>query len=135
MALTEVAIPQNLIDDLSKSFRQGPMLDAGGRRMLPEEAVAKINGMSIVIQALEHPPPHFHVRFAGSNASFSIEDGSRLPNVKGLEKYERNIRKWWSENRCALIETWNRTRPDNCPVGPMAVPPDCLPNTEKPDRG
>jgi Domain of unknown function (DUF4160) len=135
MALTEIAIPQHLIDDLSESFRQGPMLDTHGLRMLTEEAVASINGMSIVIQAREHPPPHFHVRFAGSNASFRIEDGSRVPNVKGLEKYDHNIRKWWSENRCTLIDTWNRTRPDKCPVGPMAVPPECLPNTEKPDQG
>lgn len=134
MALTEVAIPQNLIDDLSESFRQGPMLDARGLRMLTEEAVAKINGMSIVIQALEHPPPHFHVRFAGCNASFSIEDGSRLPNVKGLEEYDHNIRKWWSENRCTFIDTWIEPDQTSAPSGLWLSRPDCLPNAEKPNR-
>lgn len=107
------------------------MLNDRGMRMLTEETVAKLNGMSIVIQALEHPPPHFHVRFAGGNASFNIEDGTRLPNVKGLEKFDHNIRKWWSDNRCTLIETWNRTRPDQCPVGSMVVPPECLPDEDE----
>jgi hypothetical protein len=130
LAVTEVAVPQALIDELSESFRQGPMVTSTGMRMLTEETVAKLDGMTIVIQADEHPPPHFHVRFAGGNASFSIADGVRLPKVKGLEKYDHNIRKWWANNRCTLIDTWNRTRPDKCPVGPMAVPPECEPDDD-----
>ncbi len=130
MSLTEVAIPQALIDDLAESFEMGRMIDASGMRMLTEDQVVRISGMSLVIQADEHPPPHFHVRFAGHNASFRLDDGTRLPGVKGLEKYDHNIKAWWKEHRCKLIETWNNTRPDKCPVGPMAVPPECQPSAK-----
>ena len=77
--------------------------------MLIKELVARINKMKIVIEADEHPPPHFHVMFAGENASFSIIDGRRLPKVKGLERYERNVHKGWREHYCTLIDVWNGT--------------------------
>jgi hypothetical protein len=125
MSVVEIAIPAELTKELEESFFQGPMLTESGLRMLNEEQVARIQKMSVVIQADEHPPPHFHVRFAGENASFSIADGKRLPKVKGLEKFEYNIRAWWKENYCVLIETWNRTRPSGCAVGPMVVPQEC----------
>ena len=127
MALAEVAVPQELVDELEESFYQGRMLNERGTRSLNEELVARINKMSIVIQADEHPPPHFHVKFAGENASFSITDGCRLPNIKGLEKYDHNIRKWWKQHYCKLIEVWNATRPSGCQVGPVPVPPECQP--------
>lgn len=127
MTLAEVAVPKELADELEESFYQGPMLDQRGTRLLNEELVARINKMSVVIQADEHPPPHFHVRFAGQNASFSIADGCRLPSVTGLEKYDHNIRKWWKQHYCKLIELWNDTRPSDCQVGPVPVPPECQP--------
>nr|QCL10658.1 hypothetical protein C6.5e_762 [Rhizobium rhizogenes] len=96
-----------------------------GLRMFNEEQVVRINNMSLVIFADEHPPPHFHVKFAGENASFSLADGKRLPGVKGLEKYDRNIRKWWTKYRCDLVKTWNNTRPANCQVGVVPLPPEC----------
>ncbi|MFC5066548.1 DUF4160 domain-containing protein [Flaviflagellibacter deserti] len=95
-------------------------------RFLTEKQVAKIHGLSVTIQANEHPPPHFHVRYAGEDASFSIADGERLPEVRGLEKWERNIFKWWKDNRCQLIRVWNQTRPRDCQVGPMDVPTECV---------
>lgn len=125
MALVEIPVPPELAAALEESFRQGAMWNADGVRLLTEDLVAKVDGVRIVIQADEHPPPHFHVRHAGENASFRIDDGSRLPNVRGLEKFEHNIRAWWKDNRCTLIEVWNRTRPTDCVVGPMDVPPEC----------
>jgi hypothetical protein len=95
--------------------------------MLNEELVDRLNKLSIVILADEHPPPHFHVKYAGENASFGISDGVRLPSVRGLEKYDHNIRKWWSAHYCKLIEVWNRTRPSDCLVGTVPVPPECQP--------
>lgn len=59
--------------------------------------------MVIVIQGDEHPPPHFHVRAAGESASFYITDGNRLPNMSGLNRYDKNIRKWWKQNKGNLI--------------------------------
>ena len=125
MPIIELQIPSELVDSLEKGFNQGAMLNAQGLRSLSEVTIARVNRMSIVIQADEHPPPHFHVRFAGENASFDIASGNRFRNVRGLEKYEHNIQKWWSENYCILIRVWNETRPYNCPVGLVAVPKEC----------
>lgn len=125
MALLGIPIAPALIADLEKSFLQGPMLDEFGARYLTEEAVAQLGKMSIQIQSNEHPPPHFHVIFSGENASFAIADGKRLPGTKGLEKFEKNIRKWWKTHKCELILAWNRLRPTDCSVGPIAVPSEC----------
>jgi hypothetical protein len=64
--------------------------------------VARVNGLSMKILANEHPPPHFHVAYSGEDASFSIVDGTRLPNIKGLERYDATIRHWWAENQKTL---------------------------------
>lgn len=127
MPLITVDLPEALIVELEESFVQGPMLDENGMRMLNEEQVGRLGGMSVQIQANEHPPPHFHVRYEGENASFSIADGVRLKGIKGLEKFDKNILHWWKENYCTLIEVWNRTRPTGCPVGEVEVPPECMP--------
>ena len=47
----------------------------------------------------------------------------RLPGVVGLERYERKIRDWWRENQRLLVEKWNISRPANCPIGPLELPP------------
>jgi hypothetical protein len=103
------------------------MLNTSGARMLNEEQVARFDGLSVQIQADEHPPPHFHVRGGGANVGFAIDDGRRLKGAKGLERYDRNIEKWWRDNKCELILTWNRLRPADCPVGIVPVPPECQP--------
>ena len=113
MSKREIAVPAELIKELEESFFQGPMLNEGGLRNLNEEQVARINKMSIKIWPDEHPPPHFHVKFAGEDASFGIADCKRLPNVKGLE------------NLCRLVDVWNSTRPSDCQVGAIPVPPEC----------
>lgn len=122
-----------LVRELEDSLNLGPMIDLAGRRMLNEEQVARFDGLSIQIQADEHPPPHFHVRGGGANVSFAINDCRRLKGAKGLERYERNIEKWWRDNRCVLILTWNKLRPADCPVGTVPVPPECQPPNEDAD--
>jgi len=121
-----VPVPESLADELQESFWQGPILDDQGRRLLAEEEVDRITKkMVVTINADEHPPPHFHVTYSGENASFHLSDGRRLPGIKGLERFDKNIRKWWKDNRCKLIAVWNDTRPTDCQVGPMPVPPEC----------
>ncbi|WP_162241336.1 DUF4160 domain-containing protein [Methylobacterium sp. Leaf113] len=100
-------------EDLDKQYKK--LLSKGIRPRL----VARIDGLSVKMWADEHPPPHFHVDFQGNSASFSIVTGDRLAGVRGLEKYDKQIRSWWQLNRPALIEIWNTTRPTNCPVGPI----------------
>lgn len=110
-----------LVEELAESFRQGPIIDDDGRRLLLELIVKKVDGLTIYIQSDEHPPPHFHVKYQGEDASFSILNGARLSGVVGLERYERNIRAWWSKNKSLLIEKWNISRPTDCTVGPIPV--------------
>ena len=86
------------------------------------ESIDVYKGLAIKIWADEHPPPHFHVAYQGQDASFSILDCTRLPGVKGLERHEQIIRDWWYRNRNLLIEKWNKSRPSDCPVGPILLP-------------
>lgn len=129
MIRREIVVPNKLIEELEDSFCQGPMLDERGLRVLNEEQVARLNKMAIKIWPDEHPPPHFHVKFAGEDASFSIADCSRLSDGKGLKKFDHNIKDWWRKNKCSLIAVWNDTRPNDCQVGRILVPPECEPQT------
>src|SRR5690242_16565930 len=124
MACVEVEIGGVALDQLSESFfwEQPQARPRGGSDFgALYEVVARVHGLKVKILADEHPPPHFHVSYQGEDASFSIVDCSRLPGVRGLERYERRIRVWWSENRTFLIEKWNTSRPTNCPVGPVVL--------------
>jgi len=123
---TEHELPAELAAELEDSFFQGPMFNEKGLRSLNEVQIARIGGLKVVIQFDEHPPPHFEVRYDGKKASFSIEDGARLPKIRGLENFDFNVKKWWKDNKCLLIKTWNQTRPSDCQVGFMAVPPECI---------
>lgn len=53
--------------------------------------------------------------------------------MKDLERYDRNIKTWWRENRCKLILAWNLLRTADCPVGTVPVPPECEPNKDEAD--
>jgi hypothetical protein len=119
MTSVEIELDSAEVEDLARSFRNGPMLNDRGPRLLEEQTVASIDGLRVVIFADEHPPPHFRVEFQGESASFAITDCERLRGNKGLEKYERNIKSWWRENRLFLIEKWNAFRPTDCTVGPV----------------
>ena len=115
----EIPLSGPIVEELEKSFQDGPIINDQGQRFLAEHFVEQIGGLKIDIYSDEHPPPHFCVSYQNENASFSIVDCGRLPNNRGLEKFERNIKKWWKKNRALLVETWNRTRPTDCPVGPI----------------
>ena len=115
----EISIDEELTEELRQSFCNGPIIDDNGQHLLLEEEVGRFKGLVASIFADEHPPPHFAVRYQGQTASFSIEDGERLPGNRGLEKFDKNIRKWWRDNKDALIERWNANRPSDCPVGPI----------------
>jgi hypothetical protein len=110
-----VEAPNALVEELAFSFQMGPVLE-DGKRFLTEELVAHLKGLKIQIFSKEHPPLHFRVSYAGETANYSIKDCSQLNG--DLKKWYRNIRLWHSENKSTLIETWNKTRPSDCPVGP-----------------
>ena len=106
---------QDLAVSLASDFQQGPIIDEQGLRYYTEQTIANLNGLKIEIFSDEHPPPHFRVSYAGETANFSIKDCTKLNG--DLNKWERNIRNWHATHKNDLIDTWNRTRPSDCPVG------------------
>ena len=73
--------------------------------------------VKVEIFSNEDPPPHFRVIYQGSTANYRITDCSRRDGSGQVLRYERKIKRWWSTNKKLLIDTWNDTRPDDCPVG------------------
>jgi len=115
-----VDIDDAVAAQLVESIRQGPVLqikDGEPIRSLNEETVARIEGLKIEIFANEHPPPHFRVKYQGSTANFTIAECRRMNGSGQILRFEKNVELWWSINKKTLIETWNRLRPSDCPVG------------------
>lgn len=121
-----------------------PVFDLLGRiRPNDEHSIEFIvdiyHGLRIMMFFDEHPPPHFAVKYNGETASFSIQACARLRGNKGLERYELKIREWWKDHKTLLIESWNRSRPSDCPVGPIeasdAKPPPPSPRKKKSKHG
>ena len=77
--------------------------------------VLEVSGLRVEIFSREHPPPHFRVRYAGETANYRISDCVQLNG--GLQRHYGFIQKWHARHKDDLIETWNRLRPSNCPVG------------------
>jgi hypothetical protein len=81
-----------------------------------KQLVAQVKGLRIEIYADEHPPPHFHVRAPGIDATFDILNCGLLRGT--VPGRERRLIEWWHRRgRSLLIRTWNQTRPTDCPVG------------------
>lgn len=52
-----------------------------------------------------HQAPHFHARFAGSEAVFDLQ-GKRIEGDLGL-RANRLVAEWCSERRAELSEAWS----------------------------
>jgi len=118
--MTEIRI--RLDEDLERQL-QGAIHRIGSDGIIRKHLVAWIDGkLRAEVRANEHPPPHFHITYNGEDASYSIETGLRLPNVYGLERYDKAIHFWWKAHRREIALTWNKSRPSGCPVGPINVP-------------
>ncbi|MBV1929382.1 MAG: DUF4160 domain-containing protein [Gammaproteobacteria bacterium] len=92
--------------------------DDGGELILTEirQLVARVNGLKIEIYSNEHPPPHFHVKSPNIDASFSIDDCSKLNG--NIERGDlKKIEYWHKRAKDLLIKHWNESRPTNCVVG------------------
>ena len=70
---------------------------------MPE--VSRFFGIVIAMYHDEHPPPHFHARYAGKTIQVGIGDGSVRgtfpPRALGL------VLEWWSLHQQELMENWD----------------------------
>jgi Domain of unknown function (DUF4160) len=114
------------IDDLAESLEallnSGCVIridESGEQRLLYTRAlVDNVNGLKIQIFADEHAPPHFHVTAPDIDAAFTIAD-CKLLRGQIDSKTQKLIIYWHKKSHEKLNEIWNRTRPSDCPVGPI----------------
>ena len=74
---------------------------------MPE--ICRFFGIVISLNYNDHPPPHFHVRYAEQKAIVAIEsltvlEGQLSPRAVGL------VMEWASAHRQELMEDWNLAR-------------------------
>lgn len=125
--IVKITLQQDVTDKLLLSMNRGRIIELKEESKNNEETVFlekafidRIKNLKVEIYSDEHPPPHFHVKTNdGDENSFRIDNAEPLYPNGGLKKWFKNIKKWHSENRYILIETWNEMRPTDCPVGPI----------------
>ena len=67
--------------------------------------VATFDGIKIMFYNDEHPPPHFHAKYAEHEAMIDIESPDVLEGLLPLPKL-RKVKAWAAERRQALLFTW-----------------------------
>lgn len=82
---------------------------------MPE--VDRFGGMVFSIRLREHPPPHFHVRYQGAEASVEITSGRvRTGNMPGKQLVE--IEAWRAGHEDWLLKAWAEIEQGNDPGKP-----------------
>ena len=71
-------------------------------------------GILIQMYWRDHPPPHFHARYAGYVAKFSIENFARLIGYLPPAQ-ERLVSRWAREHQDELREAWKLCQIGNPP--------------------
>lgn len=80
--------------------------------------VERIGALKIEIYPKEHAPPHFHVKGPDVDATFHLTTGRYIDGR--IDGRSRDVIEYWfGRARLKLIGVWNKTRPDDCPVGPV----------------
>ena len=69
--------------------------------------VSRFYGIAIYIYPGDHPPPHFHARYAGTDAQFSILEGALLAG-RPPRRVESLVREWAKLRREELLANWDR---------------------------
>ena len=76
-------------------------------RLVPE--ISRFFGIIVFMNYNDHPPPHFHVRYAEQRAIVAIEspavlEGNLSPRALGL------VMEWAAGHREELLEDWKLAR-------------------------
>lgn len=76
--------------------------------------VAIINGIAIAFYYDEHPPPHFHARFAEFQAQIDIDT---LNVIKGMlpNPQLQIVKKWAATRKEQLRSAWTKCQSDHPP--------------------
>ena len=71
--------------------------------------ISEFYGIVIEMYFRDHPPPHFHARYAGEEAIVDIETGEVIAgSIPG--RAQRLVREWAQLHREELHANWQRAR-------------------------
>ncbi len=85
------------------------------------KVVSRIGKFKLEIRSNEHPPPHFHLVSNDFNASFKIEDCSKLIGDQIRRPLLKKLKVFHQENKENLIIVWNEMRASDCSAGKYRV--------------
>lgn len=80
--------------------------------------ISQFYGIIISMNYTDHPPPHFHVHYAGRKATVSIQSGQILQGELPNRAF-RLVHEWWELRRGELEENWARYE-ERLPLLPIA---------------
>jgi len=72
---------------------------------MPE--ISRFLGIIIAMYYKEHAPPHFHAKYGGQRAAFSIHD-LRMIEGKLPQRVVSIVLEWAFQHREELMENWRR---------------------------
>jgi len=85
---------------------------------MPE--ISRYRGITVYMRYRDHPPPHFHVRYAGNSAIIAIETMRILEGQLPARVYDL-VAEWGTRHRMFLSENWRRAgaRERLLPIPPL----------------
>jgi hypothetical protein len=69
--------------------------------------ISEFYGIVIEMYYADHPPPHFHARYAGDSAKIEIADGEVIAGALPSRAL-RLVREWIDQHRDELDANWER---------------------------
>jgi Domain of unknown function (DUF4160) len=76
--------------------------------------VAIVEGVKVQFFFNDHPPPHFHVEYAGERAQVLLDGLTLLHGAIPIAKLQR-VRDWAQTRQAELQECWDRASRSDSP--------------------
>lgn len=74
---------------------------------MPE--VSRFFGIIVTVYYNDHPPPHFHAKYGGDEATILIETG-KISGGRLSKRAMRLVEEWRALHENELMENWNLAR-------------------------
>ena len=68
--------------------------------------ISRFYGITILMYAKDHPPPHFHARYGEAHATFGFDGQLLAGSIPGRAR--RLVQTWTRLHTQELHECWNR---------------------------